>query len=214
MGNRHQSREQSSQGILDTQVGQAGAELSRSESHSVDLAALSGGSWLPPTTSAFELMAELGRLAGESVELLERRISSGPVFMVMPVDRSRCTAPFWRAVQADPTGGFWDSAEQAVVGFAAGVAGWVAKAELEAATGLPAALRARLQAGPQPAAEVLAAFAANGISSDRLGRAARRMGVKRFKTGMAGGWMWALPLEGSEGGAKSAKAATLESHHE
>lgn len=165
--------------------------------------------------STFELVAELGRHIGEPVELVERTIQGRPAFAVMPSDRSRRTAPFWRAVQADPTGGFYDSPEQAVVGFAAGAATWVARAALEAATGLPDALRARLEAGPQPAAEVLAAFAANGISRDRVGRAARRMGVVRTKSpSMTGGWWWALPPEGSKGGAPTPKPDGPHARHE
>lgn len=66
-------------------------------------------------------------------------------------------------------------------------------------------LRMRLEAGPVPAAALLAEFAAAGVSKDRLGRAANRLGVVKSKAGMAVGWHWALP-EDIEGGAIADKA--------
>ena len=151
-----------------------------------------------PPISTFELVAEPGHLAGEASEMVERTIAGQSAYAIMPGDRGRRTARFWRAVQADASGGFRDSAEQAVAGFAAGVATWVAKAAWAATTDLPAALRAYLGAGPRPAAEVLAALAADGVSHDRVSRAVMRMGVNRWKTGLAGGWKRALPEGGEE----------------
>lgn len=136
---------------------------------------------------------ELGALAGTTVELVERRLGQASVFMVMPADRAAIRSPFWLAVQASPSQGVWDSPEAAVVAFAAGVAGWMAAAPDGPAVGLPEALRVRLTAGPVPAAQLIADFAAAGFSHDKLSRVARSMGVVRTKAGMHGGWLWSLP---------------------
>lgn len=59
-------------------------------------------------------------------------------------------------------------------------------------------LKQLLANGPQPAKEVQAEVEAAGFSWSQAQRTAGRMGILRKKTGMKGGWVWALP--GAEGG--------------
>lgn len=146
-----------------------------------------------PLVSTFELVGELSALAGQPVELVEMSFPDKTYFIVKPVDRTTLNAPFWREVQQSPNHGAWSAPEAAVVGFAAGAAGWHAAASRSAAVGLDTALRDRLAAGSQPAAKLIADFAAVGVSHDKLSRMARRMGVVRSKDGMSGGWRWSLP---------------------
>lgn len=69
-------------------------------------------------------------------------------------------------------------------------------------------LRGVLTDCPVPAKTVFAEASGAGYSRDQIQRAARKMGVERRKTGMAGGWVWALEDEGgAEGGTKVAKMA-------
>lgn len=71
----------------------------------------------------------------------------------------------------------------------------MAKEPRAACSEVDAGLRALLARGPVAAAALLSEAAAAGVSSDRLGRAARRIGVSRRKLAMNGGWVWALPEE-------------------
>lgn len=69
-------------------------------------------------------------------------------------------------------------------------------------------LRGLLADGPVSAKAIFADAGGAGYSRDQLQRAARKLGVERRKTGMGGGWEWALsPEECAEGGAKVAKVA-------
>ncbi len=54
-------------------------------------------------------------------------------------------------------------------------------------------LRDLLANGPMPAKEVIDAGDGNGYSKSTLQRAAHRIGVRRKKDGMDGGWLWSLP---------------------
>ncbi len=47
--------------------------------------------------------------------------------------------------------------------------------------------------GPRPASALMAAGIASGISRRTIQRAAGTLGVRRRKSGLAGGWVWALP---------------------
>ena len=143
------------------------------------------------------LLAELALVVGESVKLAECSFCGRPAFMVVPTAPGRTTAGFWRAVQADPSGGIWDAPEQAVIAFSAGAKGWLAIASGKAATGLENSLRTRLASGPVPAYRLIAEFATAGISRHQLWRAARRLGVNRRKPGWAAGWVWELPTVGA-----------------
>ena len=142
------------------------------------------------------LMAELSLLAGEPVELVRWQSPRGRLLhLIAPVNRARLRSSFWANVRASPSQGAWDTPEKAVAGFVAGAKGWVATGLRAACSEVDAGLRARLAAGPVAAAALLSEAAAAGVSSDRLGRAARRIGVSRRKLAMNGGWVWALPEE-------------------
>ena len=146
------------------------------------------------------LLVELSRLVGHSVELVHRITPSGALAcLIAPVDRGRLQDGFWRAVRASPAAGIWNTPEAALVGFAASVAGYRAAAARTSPTRLEGVLRDRLAGGAQPAAVLLADFASQGVSRDRVGRAARRIGVMRRKTGMVAGWMWSQPEDSSVG---------------
>ena len=141
--------------------------------------------------------AELSRLVGHQVEVLERRRDLGaPAYLVAPVQRGMLNEAFWRDLQASCSQGIWDSPEAAVVGFAAAANGSVAIVGETAPRRLENALRRRLVPGPALASEVFAEFADQGVSRDRVGRASRRIGVVRAKAGIAQGWVWTLPEGG------------------
>lgn len=135
--------------------------------------------------------------AGEPVRLRQcRPISGQPTWIVEPIVRGRIVAPFWREVQRSPSGGLWDSPERAVAGFLGGVKGWVAGAAAKAPTASEFLVK-HLAPGPLPAAVLYERGKADGISVTKLDRAARRLGVKRQKSSISGGWMWWLPAKGS-----------------
>lgn len=54
-------------------------------------------------------------------------------------------------------------------------------------------LRGLLADGPVAAKTIFSEASGAAYSRDQMQRAARRLGVERRKTGMAGGWTWALP---------------------
>jgi len=144
--------------------------------------------------------AELSRLVGHQVELLERRLALGtPAYIVAPVQRDMLADAFWRDLQASCSQGIWESPEAALVGFGAAATAWVAVKGRTAPRGLENALRRRLAPGTAFASDVISEFAHQGVSRDRVGRASRRIGVLRTKAGIAQGWVWALP----EGGASA-----------
>jgi hypothetical protein len=145
-----------------------------------------------------ELVSELSRLVGHPVELLRMTFPSGaPACLLRPVDRALRQGAFWRVVRASPSAGIWHTPEEALIGFASSVRGWRAAAASTAPHDLENTLRDRLNGGPVPAATLLADFAEQGVSRDRVGRAARRIGIVRQKMGMGGGWMWSLPTDSS-----------------
>jgi hypothetical protein len=141
--------------------------------------------------------AELSQLVDHDVELLGRPTSTGQtLYLVMPKDRSRLQARFWRAVQSSDSMGIWSSPEAAVVAFAAGVHAWRAARSPMDGGDIESALTKRLELGPVAAADVLGEFAGMGVSVHRVGRIARRIGVIRRKSGMRGGWTWFQPEGG------------------
>lgn len=89
-----------------------------------------------------------------------------------------------RELLTDPTEGEGEDESQDVAGFLRGV----------------------LADGPMPAKAVFSDATGAGYSRDQVQRAARKMKVERRKTGMDGGWVWAL---GGEDGAKVARSPTL-----
>jgi putative DNA primase/helicase len=54
-------------------------------------------------------------------------------------------------------------------------------------------LKEALSAGPVPVKEVKVASEGTGLSWATVRRAKNRLGVKAYKDGMEGGWLWALP---------------------
>lgn len=78
-------------------------------------------------------------------------------------------------------------------------------------------LESLLGDGPMPAKAVYADAEGAGFSRDQIKRAATKAGIERRKTGMNGGWVWALPgeecAEGSTKGAKSAPFKNVHSSH-
>ncbi len=71
-------------------------------------------------------------------------------------------------------------------------------------------LRGLLSDGPMSAKDIYKDADGAGYSRDMVKRASLKMGVEKRKNGMAGGWLWALPIdpqppEGSTKGAKSAR---------
>lgn len=148
-----------------------------------------------PLISTPELMQELGKHAGQAVRLVGFPYLVAPAYVVAPNEKGVLGTPFWQAAEAafmdaDP----YRTPEQAVVAFAAGAKGWIAIASKKPAVDVETELRVRLAAGPAPAAQLMADFAALDVSPDRLGRTARRLGVVRRKAGMAGGWTWEMPV--------------------
>jgi putative DNA primase/helicase len=78
-------------------------------------------------------------------------------------------------------------------------------------------LRGVLADGPVAANTALSEGTGAGYSRDQVLRAARRLGVKRTKTGMRGGWDWSLPgaeeCTAAPKNAKNAPPADLHSSH-
>ncbi|MCE1194228.1 MAG: AAA family ATPase [Acidovorax sp.] len=70
-------------------------------------------------------------------------------------------------------------------------------------------LRGLLTDGPMPAKAVFSDATGAGYSRDQVQRAARKLGVERRKTGMNGGWVWALCSEDGTKVAKVAKVAKM-----
>ena len=148
------------------------------------------------------LLAELSLLAGEPVGLVRWQGPGGRLlYLIAPVDRAQLKAAFWANVRASPSQGAWDTPERAVAGFAVGAKGWVASQPCATCSEVDAGLRARLAGGPVAVAALLAEATAAGVSRDRLGRAARRIGVSRRKLAMAGGWVWSLPEDRAQASA-------------
>ena len=142
------------------------------------------------------LLTELSLLAGEPVELVRWQSPRGRLLhLIAPVDRANLRSTFKANVSASLSRGAWHTPERAVAGFAAGAMGWVASEPRAACSEVDAGLRARLAGGPVVVAALLSEAAVAGVSSHRLGRAARRIGVRRRKLAMAGGWVWSLPEE-------------------
>ena len=140
------------------------------------------------------VLAALSETAGCAVRLRSARLGQSRTFyMVFPADSSQLTQPLWKAVKQSSNQGIWDTPEQAIVGFATQITGWLDQARSPAKCPAVALLQLRLSSGPVAAATLLCEAAEAGISRDRLGRAARRMGVVRRKDGLRGGWLWELP---------------------
>ncbi len=146
------------------------------------------------TINTEALLAALSSLAGFPLQLRMLRTATGkPAALICPPDLKHLTQPFWLALRASDNQGIWDTPEQAVVGFAAEVAGWLELAKSPVNRPAFALLQQRLSSGPVAVAALLCEAADAGISRDRLGRAARSLGVARRKDGMRGGWLWELP---------------------
>lgn len=67
-------------------------------------------------------------------------------------------------------------------------------------------LRRELAGGPRPASELRQAAADAGIGWRALQGAAERLTARRVKSGMSGGWVWSMPLEGAPEGAAGSSA--------
>ena len=72
-------------------------------------------------------------------------------------------------------------------------------------------LRGLLADGPVPVKDLFKDADGAGYSRDQVKRASLKLGVEKQKTGMGGGWVWALqPAEGSTKSTKSAKSARFQ----
>jgi len=142
--------------------------------------------------------AALSALIGHPVRLVTLERPTGPITTVMPLDSRMRQDPFWLEVLRSPLPVCWPTPQQALVGFAASVATWVAASRRGGLVDPAKALLETLAGGPLPAADVYRSLAAAGFSHDGVDRAARRMGIVRRKAGMTGPWLWALPAEGSK----------------
>ena len=60
-------------------------------------------------------------------------------------------------------------------------------------------LRRLLAAGPRSAGEIKEALDSSGYAFRTVQDAAVRLNVQRTKSGMVGAWIWALPVEATEG---------------
>jgi putative DNA primase/helicase len=54
-------------------------------------------------------------------------------------------------------------------------------------------ITAMLKNGPVPATEIQSALESDGFSKGKINRCAQKIGVKKVKAGMSGGWNWHLP---------------------
>ena len=72
-------------------------------------------------------------------------------------------------------------------------------------------LRAALADGPLPAEHIRDIGASAGVSWRSMQRASQSLNVQRHKSGMAGGWIWALPAAAPEG-ARSVGAFAEQDH--
>lgn len=144
------------------------------------------------------ISAVLSALVGEPARLVEHRLLSGAsAWLVMPAQRGRIDAPFWKAVRADASGGVWYDASEALQRFSEGVSRWMTEAAANSPSSAAELLRQLLAQGEAPVAELKKVARDRGVSASRLDRAARRIGVVRSKGGLRSGWTWALPVEGS-----------------
>jgi putative DNA primase/helicase len=75
-------------------------------------------------------------------------------------------------------------------------------ADAAANTDINGFLRGLLADGPLPVKAIKADADGAGYSWDQVKRASLRIGIEKQKSGMSGGWLWALPAEGSEGSAR------------
>jgi len=150
------------------------------------------------TLDADKATEALSALVGHAVRLVTLERSTGSITTVAPVDRDLRRGPLWATYLASPLPTAWQTPEQALVGFAAIAKALVAASLRDQSLDPEKALHDHLATGPRPATELLASLAAAGISKDRADRAARRIGIVRRKAGMAGPWLWALPIEHSK----------------
>jgi hypothetical protein len=132
-----------------------------------------------PAPSAAELLSEIGQLIDCEVELVARGSATGPVYMIVPVDRKRLWSSFWQAVKVDPCGGVWKSPESAVVGFAYRCLMWLRVSRRRSPSAVEKFVQHELgQTRVAPAKQVITAAQSVGISAATLRRAATRLGVQ------------------------------------
>ena len=146
------------------------------------------------TLNTEALLAALSSLAGFPLQLPTLQTASGkPANLICPPNLADLTQPFWQAVRASETQGIWEAPKQAMVGFASQMTGWLAALQGPRRRTVDDWLKGQLTGGALAASSLATEAAGCGISRDRLGRAARRLGVVRRKDGMRGGWLRELP---------------------
>ena len=159
-----------------------------------------------PRLGLWGLEAALSAACGRAVQLLQVPLQASQGFLVAPVDRQALSEPFWQAVRASPSAGVWNTPEEAVVCFAAGIGGWrsATARPIQTRAAIERYLRDLLAGGAEVAVkDVEAAVHSVQRSWSQVKRAAERLGVVKRKAGMQGGWLWSLPRP--EGGTKNAK---------